>query len=291
MSPSITENKKFIRPTQLIVELDRIAENYQLIKEHCGTKVMAVLKANAYGHGILETAQKLEQEGADYFGVALLEEGVLLRENGLKTPILVFGGILFEQVDEFIEKDLTLTASSVEKLLAIEKTAKRMRQKAKIHLKIDTGMGRIGVQPRSAKEFFEVALSCEWLEIEGVYSHFANADNLELEYTHIQWERFQQVLEIADDLGLKFKLRHICNSGGILQLPEGSLDMVRAGIVLYGVYPSRDLERTIPVQPALTWKTRVVFLNVWVNVSTVYIFPTRLKCKPPINVSPDSVPD
>lgn len=262
MSPSITDNKEFIRPTQLLVELDQIVQNYQRIKEYCGTKVMAVLKANAYGHGILETAKRLETVGADYFGVALLEEGVLLRENGIQTPILVFGGILFEQVDEFIENNLAITASSIEKLRAIEKAAKRMKKKATVHLKIDTGMGRIGVQPRSAQAFFEAVQRCEWIAAEGIYSHFANADSLDQEYTQIQWERFQEVLALAEKMGLKFKLRHICNSGGILQLPEGYLDMVRVGILLYGVYPSRDLVRTIPVLPALTWKTRVVYFKV-----------------------------
>ena len=260
--PSITERKELIRPTQLIVELDRIAENYRLISEYCQSKVMAVLKANAYGHGIIETAKCLEAEGADYFGVAVLEEGVLLREEGITTPILVFGGILFEQVDEFIENELTITASSIDKLLAIEATAQKMQRKAKVHLKIDTGMGRIGVQPRSAKVFFEAALSCEWIEIEGIYSHFANADSTDLVYSKKQWSRFQEVLETAEKIGLEFQLRHICNSGGILQIPEGYLDMVRAGILLYGVYPSLGLERRIAVQPALTWKTRVVFFKV-----------------------------
>ena len=260
--PSITERKEFIRPTQLIVELDRIAENYRLISEHCQSKVMAVLKANAYGHGIIETAKRLEAEGADYFGVAVLEEGILLREEGIKAPILVFGGILFEQVDEFIENELTITASSIEKLLAIEATAQNMKRRAKVHLKIDTGMGRIGVQPRSAKAFFEAALSCDWIDVEGVYSHFASADAVDLIYTQKQWNRFQKVLECADNLGLEFQLRHICNSGGILQVPEGYLDMVRAGILLYGVHPVAGLERRIAVQPALTWKTRVVFFKV-----------------------------
>ena len=262
MSSSITQSKLFVRPTQLVVERERLAENYQLIKKYCGRKVLAVLKANAYGHGILETAKKLEQVEADYFGVALLEEGILLRENGIQTPILVFGGIIFEQVDEFIEHNLTLTASSIDKLQAIEKTARRMRKKAKVHLKIDTGMGRIGVQPRSVRSFFMAILRCEWIEFEGIYSHFACADSLDLEYTHIQLSRFQEVLDIADQMGIGFKLRHICNSGGILQLPEGYFDMVRAGILLYGIYPSPELERKISVQPALTWKTQVVYFKV-----------------------------
>ena len=146
--------------------------------------------------------------------------------------------------------------------MAIEQAAKKKRRKAKIHLKIDTGMGRIGVQPRSVNEFFQAAAACDWLDIEGVYSHFANADSLDLDYTHIQWKRFQEVLEIAQKMGLQFKLRHICNSGGISQLPEGYLDMVRPGIMLYGVYPSIDLERKIPIQSALTWKTRVVYFKV-----------------------------
>lgn len=252
-----------VRPTFVTVDLSRLTENFQAVRHSVSpAKVMAVLKANAYGHGLVEVARHMTDIGADYLGVAFLEEGILLREKGVSAPILVMGGIMGSQVPLFLEYDLTLTASSIEKLQQIEEAARVHGTRARVHLKIDTGMERIGVHYYSAHTLLEAALQCQHCEIEGIYSHFANADAADLTSARIQLQRFQDVLSTARKLGLRPALRHMANSGAILQMAASHLDMVRAGILLYGVYPSRDVPHTVPVRPALTWKSHVVYFKV-----------------------------
>jgi alanine racemase len=195
--------------------------------------------------------------------VAFLEEGILLREAGVTTPILVLGGILGNQVPLFLKHDLTLTASSVEKLGQINDAARAMGVQAKVHLKIDTGMERIGIHYYNAGSLLEAALACDHCLVEGIFSHFANADAADLTSAQIQLERFQQVMAFYEQRHLPPPpLRHIANSGALLQLPQSHLNMVRAGILLYGVYPSDNVPHTVAVRPALTWKSRVVYFKV-----------------------------
>jgi len=256
--------EEVLRPTQVEVDLSCLKENFQNIRKHVSpAKIMAVVKANAYGHGMIEVARFLERLDVDYLGVAVLEEGVLLRKAGITTPILVMGGILGNQIPHFFKYNLTLTASSMEKLLQIEDTAKQMKVKAKVHLKIDTGMERIGVHYYNADPFLEASLKCKHLEVEGIFSHFANADAEDLSHARLQLERFWSVLSFYEKRSVPFpRFRHFANSGAILQLPESYLDMVRPGILLYGVYPSQEVRRTILVRPALTWKSRVVYFKI-----------------------------
>ena len=261
--PTISQNG-VIRPTNVEVDLDRLTENYKAIAGHVsGARIMAILKANAYGHGMVPVAHHLVSIGVDYLGVAVLEEGILLRESGITAPILVLGGIIGNQVPRFLDYDLTLTASSVEKLAQIHEAARARGVKARVHLKIDTGMERIGVHYYSADALLEASLTCSNVEVEGIYSHFANADALDLDSAREQLRRFQQVLSFYEERDLpRPPLRHMANSGAILQLPESHMDMVRPGILLYGVYPSDEAQRTVSVYPALSWKSRVVYFKV-----------------------------
>ncbi len=261
--PTISTNE-IVRPTLVEVDLSRLAGNFQAIKQHVApAKVMPILKANAYGHGLLRVAQLMEELEADYLGVAVLEEGILLRENGIRMPILVLGGILGNQVPGFLKHDLAITASSIDKLMQVNQIASEMGVKAKVHLKIDTGMERIGVHSYSAHEFLEATLRCKALEIEGIYSHFANADRADLADARAQLERFREVLAFFENHGLPTPpLRHMANSPAILQLPEAYFDLVRPGILLYGVYPALNIPHNIAVQPALSWKSRVVYFKV-----------------------------
>lgn len=223
---------------------------------------MAVIKADAYGHGIIAIAKCLEAEECAYFGVAYLEEALLLREEGIQTPILVMGGILREQIPLYIEQNITLTASSIDKLQAIEKTARQMKRCATVHLKIDTGMGRIGVQEWSAHKLLEAAKNCVGVDIEGVFTHFANADSTDLEHAHIQMARFESVLETAKKMGLQIPMVHMANSGAALQFPKSHKHLVRTGLLLYGVYPDPDIPKSIDVKPVLKWTSRVVYFKV-----------------------------
>ena len=251
-----------VRATWAEVNLTRLRLNLDAIRAAVSpAKVMIVIKANAYGHGLAEVAKTLVQR-VDYIGVAVLEEGIFLRKLGIQAPILVLGGIWGEQVPRYLEYDLTFTASSVERLEQIEAVAKQAGKKAKIHLKIDTGMERIGVHYYNAHTLQETAARCRNVVVEGIYSHFANADAQDLTHARLQLERFQDVLGFYDKNSLPLPVRHMANSAAILQMPESYLDMVRPGIMLYGVYPSQSVLRSIVVQPALTWKSRVVYFKV-----------------------------
>jgi len=260
--PTISETE-IIRPTKVEVDLNAIIENYKKIKEHVGgCKIMPVLKANAYGHGLLRIAQLFEELNADCLGVAVVEEGILLREKGINIPILVLGGVWGNQVPLFLKHNLAITASSIDKLNQIDDTAEQMKVKAKVHLKIDTGMERIGVHYYNAKNFLDVAYECKNIEVEGIYSHFANSDASDLTYAKLQLERFKEVLSFFDKRSIETPLRHISNSGAILQLPEANFDMVRPGIMLFGVYPTKGVNKTVEIKPALTWKSLVVYFKV-----------------------------
>lgn len=252
------------RPTHVEVDLNRLTANYRAIQTAVfPAKVMAVIKANAYGHGMIDVARHMEQLGAPYLGVAILEEGVRLRQAGITAPILVLGGILGDQIPLFLAHELALTAVSIDRLHEINKIAGEMGTRATVHLKIDTGMGRLGIRYQNANQLLEAALQCQHCQIEGIYSHFATADEADLTFAHEQLRRFNAVLDFYAQRGLpRPPLCHISNSGAILQMANGHLDMVRAGILLYGVYPANEVARTITVQPALTWKTKVVYFKV-----------------------------
>jgi alanine racemase len=260
--PTITNNG-VVRPTLVEVNLDRLSENFRAIQASVApAKIMAILKANAYGHGLVKIARHMIALGADYLGVAVLEEGILLREQGIQAPILVLGGIRGNQVPLFLKHDLTLTASSIEKLHQINEAAEHMGVTARVHLKIDTGMERIGVHYYSAEGFLEESLKCPNVTVEGIFSHFANADAADLSHARLQLERFNEVLRFYERRSLPTPVRHIANSSAILALPESYFDMVRPVILLYGVYPSPDVPRSIRVRPALTWKSHVVYFKV-----------------------------
>ncbi|MEM9776257.1 MAG: alanine racemase [Chloroflexota bacterium] len=253
-----------VRPTHVTVNLDQLSRNYMAIQQHIGSrKIMVVLKANAYGHGLVPVAQHFERLNAPYFAVAYLEEGVKLRKAGITSPILVFGGLVKEQVDQYLEYDLTITAPSVEKIQIVNEIAKQKGRVARVHLIFDTGMERLGVHYYNAKDLIQASLMCLNCDVEGVYTHFANADLADLAYSHAQLDRFKNILAIYDELGLERpRLVHMANSGGVLQLEDSWFDMVRPGILIYGVYPSAEVDRSVHVKPAIRWTSQVVYFKV-----------------------------
>jgi alanine racemase len=250
-----------MRPTYLEVELAQLRKNIQAIRARVGrAKVMPMVKANAYGHGMDGIAPYLESY-VDSFGVAILEEGIRLRELGIRKPILVAGGTLAEQIPTFLAYDLTLTASSPELLASAEAAAESARKKLTAHLKIDTGMERVGVHYYEAEAFLEQSLACKHVLIQGIYTHFANSEDPELIHARQQLERFQEVLTFYEKHSLPTPMRHMANSGAILQFPESHMDLVRPGVLVYGIYPV-GVKRTVDVAPALTWKSRVVYSKI-----------------------------
>jgi alanine racemase len=251
------------RPTVVEIDLARLTENFRAIQAAVApAAVMPIVKANAYGHGLVPVARHLVGLGATTLGVAFLEEAVALREAGVTVPVLVMGGVFGDQIPVFLRHGLALTASSIDKLRHIDETAREMGATAKVHLKIDTGMERIGVHYYSAEGLLAQAAECRHCVVDGIYSHFANADAADLSSARLQLSRFLEVLTWYDRHGVAPPARHIANSGAVLQLRESHLDLVRPGILLYGVYPSAEVARTIAVRPALSWKSRVVYFKV-----------------------------
>jgi alanine racemase len=222
---------------------------------------MAVLKANAYGHGLEAVARCLAPQ-ADAFGVALVEEGIALRRLGIEGPVLVMGGIWTRQIPLFLEHRLSFTVPSLARLADIEQAAAARGARAKVHLKIDTGMERIGVHHYNAEALLEAATRSSHCDVEGIYTHFANADAEDLAHARLQLERFLEVLRFYERRSLPVPVRHAANSAALLRLPEARLDMVRPGILLYGVYPYAGAPRTVEVRPALSWRSRVVYFKV-----------------------------
>ena len=189
-----------------------------------------------------------------------MEEGIHLRGLGLRKPILVAGATLPEQVPLFAEYDLTLTGSSLDLLDIAEEVSRSMETRIKTHLKIDTGMERVGVREYEAEPFLSKTFAYKHLEIEGIYTHLANSELADKSYSLMQLERFQQVLDIYNRHSVPVPaLRHVCNSGGILNLPEAHFDLVRPGVLFYGVYPGEEVNRVVEVKPALTWRSRVAY--------------------------------
>jgi len=250
------------RPTRIVVDLDAIAANLRAIRAHVGVPVMPIVKANAYGHGLVPVARHLQAQGAERFGVAFVEEGIALREAGITLPILVLGGIFAPQVKNFLAHDLEITVSSLSKLRQVEATAEAMGRRAVVHLKIDTGMERIGVHSDSAGPFVEAAVRSRWCEVRGVYSHLACADDPASAMTALQLERFLEACGHFERLDAPMPVRHLANSGGILHFPETHLDMVRPGILLYGVLPDADSRAEVAVRPALSLVSQVVYFKV-----------------------------
>jgi alanine racemase len=220
---------------------------------------MPMIKANAYGHGVDGVASFIEPF-VDYFGVAIVEEGIHLRKIGIRRPILVAGGTLPEQIPYFAKYDLTLTGSSIALLDVAEEISQRTGKRIKTHLKFDTGMERVGVHEYDAQGLIQKSAACSHLSVEGIYTHLANSELADRSYSLLQLERFHEVLELYRKLSIPVPpVRHMNNSGGILNLPEAQFDMVRPGIMFYGVYPGERAEHVIDVKPALTWRARVAY--------------------------------
>jgi alanine racemase len=227
-----------------------------------GVKMMGVVKANAYGHGIEAVAAAMVEYGVDYLGVGFLEEGIVLRKSGITHPILVLGGVLGNQVKEFLANNLEITISSLELADSVNKQAGSFGNgKARVHLKIDTGMERIGVHSGNAKLFIEKIASLKHLQPVGIYSHFASSDSSDKSFAMEQLDRFNTVISHVNKSGIDIPLRHLANSGAVLDLPQSYFTMVRPGIMTYGAYPSHETSESIPIQPVMTLRSKVVFVK------------------------------
>jgi len=251
------------RPTRAIIHRDALCHNYRELRANLSsnTEVMAVVKADAYGHGAAAVAAELVAAGCEFFAVALASEGVALRESGITAPILVLAGVLRENLSLLFEMRLTPVIHSMESALLIqEKAAKKDIVKA-VHLKIDTGMARIGVRPADVPLFLQGLKGLANLRLEGLLSHFAEAEIPGSEFSAAQLHDFKETITQTSDLGFHIKYRHMANSAAVVNLKESHFDLVRPGIMLYGSYPSSYIAKKIRLKPVMELKTRILQLK------------------------------
>jgi len=259
------------------IDLDAVEHNVGQLRwiTRAEARLLVAVKANAYGHGMVPVARRALAGGADALGVARLPEALELREAGIKAPILIFGYTPPGRIDEVSACDLIQTVYDLQTAREYSRAAGRCGRRLRSHLKVDTGMGRLGMLPQSRRQqaggippsadaVAEVRSMVELpnLDLEGIFTHFASADSADKSYTELQFNHFRRFLDDLQQAGLEFSMRHAANSGAIIDLPETHLDMVRAGISLYGLYPSDEVERSrIDLHPVLSLKARIIHLK------------------------------
>jgi alanine racemase len=249
--------------TSAHIDLGALEANYRSIEALVspGTVLLCVIKADAYGHGAVEVGRKLDSMGVRHFGVASIDEGRELRESGLSSTILVLGGIMpWEGVESVVDHNLTLAVVNFEMLDRI--AASRGKAPVKVHVKIDTGMGRLGFSPREIEVLAGRLRESGRVEVEGVMSHFASSDKRD-EYGFRQVEAFRAAVGALKEKGIEPKFVHMANSAAICSYPEAHFDMVRPGIMLYGSYPDRTLQSAIALKPVMRWSSKVTFTRLF----------------------------
>lgn len=257
--------EKLGRPLWAEVDLARLGSNVRELRRAVPntSRLMAVVKANAYGHGAFEVSKTVLAVGAERLGVASMEEGAELRSKGIDAPILIMGYTPPSLCEILLEKNLTPTVFTWEEAVSFSRRAREAGRRLKVHVKLDTGMGRLGIyDPREALHFLEKIPDLPGLLLEGVYTHFSTADEADRNFTELQLARFKQILKDLETRGIEIPLKHAANSAAALEHPGSCLDMVRTGISLYGYYPSADVNRdSAALLPVLSLKTRIIFLK------------------------------
>jgi len=251
------------RPTWAEVNLKAVAYNYKQVRRIVGKdiNIMVVVKANAYGHGTVEISGVLEKLGVNYLGVATTDEAMRLRDHGIKAPVLVLGSVLPDEVRAAIEKEITLTLCSDDLLAAIKRESESCGLKAKVHIKIDTGMGRIGIWHEEALNFIKnIAQDEKNITVEGIYTHFSSAGRDDF-FTNYQIEAFEKLLAQLDGFDIRIPLRHAANSIATVDFKRSYLNLVRPGLIIYGMYPKHTFPRLIKLKPVLALKTKIVYIK------------------------------
>ena len=252
------------------INLDIISNNIKQIKKSLNknTKLMAVVKADAYGHGFYEVSKQVLNSGADALAVATTDEAIQLRKSGFDIPLLILGVIFKDDVEKIIQNDIMPVVFGNNFAKFISDTAVKLGKKAKIHIKLDTGMSRLGyvcTQDENIDKICNSILEISKLpniEIDGIFTHFSKADENDRAYTDLQFKRFMAVVSCLENMGIKIPTKHVCNSAGIVMYPEYQLDMVRCGIITYGLAPSVDVDISkLGLKPAMTFKSVVTNLK------------------------------
>lgn len=248
------------RATEAIVNLNALRHNYRVLKKSAGdANVMAIVKANAYGHGAVEVVRALKKEGVKHFGVALVEEGIKLRDNGIKDNIYILSGITKGQEEEIINFKFIPLVSDIETVERFSRIAKKTERLAEVHLKIDTGMGRLGFLPWEAGVFFKRLKEIKHIKITGIASHFSDLAGGDKRFANEQLKIFNNVIAEGIKNGFTFKWIHIANSAAVFLLPQARFNLVRPGIALYGCPPFDGCKEAL--KPVMELKTRVIYIK------------------------------
>ncbi|HET6465795.1 MAG TPA: alanine racemase [Nitrospiria bacterium] len=250
-------------PTVAEIDLDAFRQNLRWVRHRIGPQraLLAVVKANAYGHGIIPVSQAAVSENIQGLGVAFVEEGMQIRRAGITAPILVMAGFLEEEAEQFLKHRLTPVIFHPDQLDSLKRLASKATRPVGIHLKIDTGMGRLGLLERELVPFIERVRAVKKIEILGLMSHFADDELTDCRSAEDQIDRFEEVQRMIESLGLKIPLLHMSNSAAIVGLKRAWFNLVRPGIVLYGYAPPSPGSDPIPIKPVMTLKTRIIHLK------------------------------
>ena len=245
--------------TYAVVDLDAIAHNVRALKAHVGpdVEVMAVVKANAYGHGLLPVARTALESGATRLAIARVSEGIALRRAGVEAPALLLGYTLQSEAEAIVAHNLTPTVTTLEGAAVLDRQAERYGRTVPIHVKVDTGMGRFGLFPEEVVPFVQELGRFSHLRLEGLFTHFAVSELPDKSYTLEQFDKYCRVLGELEAAGVSIPLRHVANSGAVLDLPQTHLDAVRPGIAMYGLRPNPDVAPPVDLRPALSLYTHV----------------------------------
>jgi len=241
------------------IHVNRLQNNFLQIQKHSKMcNIMAIVKTNAYGHGAELVAQSLSKVGCEWFGVFTHEEGLVLRRDGIKKNIFILCKINEAAIHAAVHHNFTLNLSGWDDFTRLESYYKKYKDLPNVHLKIDTGMTRLGFNLDESEAVLDKIKSFKPLNCNGIYTHFSTADEGSLDYTHKQIKRFQSVINQAEKSGHSFQYKHCANSGGVLNIPELNFNMVRVGLLLYGAYPSDQVSKSIPVKPVMNFTGTVV---------------------------------
>ncbi|MDP2911039.1 MAG: alanine racemase [Candidatus Omnitrophota bacterium] len=252
---------KFYRPTLAEIDLDAIRHNLEIVSHIVkgDTRILGVVKADAYGHGIKEVSKAIV-DYVDYFGVASLDEAGVLREIGIKKPILVIGAILPQEAEGVLKFNVIQTVSDLEIPGKLSKLAAAKNKKIKVHVKIDTGMGRIGFWHEEAAEFIKKIALLRNIIIDGIFTHFPDAEADKV-FTHNQIRNFKRLIENLWANDIYIPVKHTANSMALIDFKDSHMNMVRPGLMMYGIYPKQSLMKNILLKPALTLKTKITYVK------------------------------
>lgn len=249
-------------PAWVEVNLDAMKWNLDRVRDLLGpgTGVLLVVKADAYGHGAVRVARFAEREGVEMLGVATADEGKELRSAGIRTPILILSPVLPEELEAVLEHDLAVNASSLEFAETASRTARKLGRRCIVHVEVDTGMGRAGVHAGEAPETIRRIAALDGLDVEGIFTHFPASD-LDAPFTRDQIDRFSGIVDDLAADGIRFRWVHAANSGGVMEFPSSHFNLVRPGLVVYGLVPSTGLDGRLDVHPTMSFRSRVVLVR------------------------------